>query len=439
MRVSRGGCGPGASSRADLHVARKIPRVVRAAGRVVAALALVQVLASAVAASDRQQIGRAVDHLLASQLPSGLLSYDFDLLTGAPTGRDHIARQSGVISFLAEYYLDSHDERVRPAIEKALDAFGRLSLPVGKRWIQSALEQTGLLSVPVGRWKLQRALGRLGLLFVTDGHGKLLGAGPDYASAPTGATALALLAELQYAEATGDQRFRALREAWVKGLLTLHIPRGGFRMGPTSIDTSPFYDGEAWLALAYYSRLHPRDERVRSLLAGLDVYLVHRYRDETRTGFYQWGAMAAVERLRATSDDRFVRFLAAQAQKATQATASEKAPGSEGCADVEGLVSAAAVLRERRTDDLLVGRIEERIDRVMTGARRLQIPPQARRLAFADGAYLVSPKLAHLGGAFLESAAKPYTRIDFTGHCLSAMTKLQRYGLASRRSGGTTR
>jgi hypothetical protein len=58
-----------------------------------------------------------------------------------------------------------------------------------------------------------------------------------------GTVALALLAELVYANASGDNRFADLRSAWLQGLLSLRIPGGGFRQTPVSIDDADYYNG----------------------------------------------------------------------------------------------------------------------------------------------------------------------------------------------------
>lgn len=103
-----------------------------------------------------------------------------------------------------------------------------------------------------------------------------------YLTAATGATAVALLAELQYQQATGDDRFGLLRSAWLKGLLSLRIPGRGFRVSPTLIDDTPFYDGEAWFALAYYNERFPQDDGIARLLESLDAYL--RSQKELKAG-----------------------------------------------------------------------------------------------------------------------------------------------------------
>jgi hypothetical protein len=62
----------------------------------------------------------------------------------------------------------------------------------------------------------------------------------------------------------------------------------------------------------------------------------------------------------------------------------------------------------------------------METIRQLQIPPGASRMDFGEGIYLVSPRLRDFSGAFLEGRFRPFTRVDATAHCVSAMVKLAR-------------
>ena len=375
--------------------------------------------------TDRDRLRLAVEYLLASQAPSGLFLYDFDFLAGRSVGGDNVVRQAGTAYILAEYYLRVRDPRVRLAIEAILRKLDELSLPIGKSALQSALERMRLLSLPLGRYKLRASLDRLGLLYRPRGDGKAISLDGQYLTAPTGATALALLAELQYQQATGDARFARLRSGWLNGLVGLRIPGRGFRISPGLIDDTPFYDGEAWLALAYYNELFPRDESVATLLESLDTYLMARYANDVNTGFYQWGTMAAARRLKTTSDRKFVSFIRAQAQVYLGAPRRDQWRGSNTCSDIEGLATAAAVLRaDGTTDGALLKRVEARLNEEMETIRQLQIPPGASRMDFGDGTYLVSPKLRDFPGAFLEGRFRPYTRVDATAHCVSAMVKL---------------
>lgn len=375
--------------------------------------------------TDQDRSRQAVDYLLAAQLPSGLFVYDFDFVADRSVEPDNIVRQAGVAYILAEYYRYAPDPRVRRAIEATLKRLGELSLPIGKSRLQSALEQTGLLSVPIGRYKLRAALDRFGLLYRPSGDGKVISLDGRYVFALTGAVAVALLAELQYYQATADNRFGPLRSAWLEGLLSLRIPRGGFRISPGFIDDTPFFDGEGWLALAYYHRVFPRDKRILSALETLETYLMTRYASEVTTGFYQWGAMAAALRLEQTSNPRFLSFIRAQAQTLLEAPRRDEWRGDSSCAHMEGLAVAARVLRAHQDGDpSLLGKVVARLTEEMKKNRELQIPPNEGRVAFGQGVQLISPKLRDFPGAFLVGRFRPYTRIDETAHCLSAMTKL---------------
>src|SRR5437879_1640706 len=66
--------------------------------------------------TDQERMRRAVDYLLAAQLPSGLFVYDFDFVADRSVEPDNIVRQAGIAYFLAEYYRDAPDPRVRRAI-----------------------------------------------------------------------------------------------------------------------------------------------------------------------------------------------------------------------------------------------------------------------------------------------------------------------------------
>lgn len=406
-------------------------RRVKAGLLVVAVLALVCGGSGPAAAqpTDHDRLRQAVEYLLASQAPSGFFVYDFDFLAGRSVESDNVVRQAGTAYILAEYHLYAPDPRVRLAIEATLRKLDELSLPLGKSALQSALEQTRLLSVPIGRYKLRAALDRFGLLYRTRGEGKVISQDGRYLTAPTGATAVALLAELQYEQATGDQRFGLLRAAWVKALVSLRIPGRGFRMSPTLIDDTPFYDGEAWLALAYYNERYPGDKTVAALLERLDAALMARYATDVKTGFYQWGTMAAARRLKATSNQKFVGFIRAQAEAYLQAPRRDPWRGNNTCADIEGLATAATVLRAQGSvDGALLDRIEARLKEEMETIRPLQIPPGASRVDFGGGTHLVSPRLRDFSGAFLEGRFRPITRVDATAHCVSAMVKLASRG-----------
>jgi hypothetical protein len=336
-------------------------------------------------------------------------------------------RQAAGAYVLAEYHLDVRDDRVARALEAALTTFGNLSLPISKGALQSVTEHLGVLSLPLGRYKLRDTLDRLQLLYRRDGDGRIVSGDTSYGQAWAGATALALLAELQYHRATGDNRFEALRTAWLKGLMVLHVPGGGFRPFPDSIDDSPYVDGEAWLALAYYASIFPRDRDLAALLRTIDGYMTGRYGRVFSPEFYHWGTMAAGQRWQDTQDPKFLSFIRDQARVFLDRPERKRDRLENTCSGVEGLASVAAALRRHDTaDSALLQRIRDRIAGEMAKNRSLQIQPRQERLQFGDGRYLFSPRLRDFGGAFLAGIFSPYTRIDITSHCLSAMTKLQR-------------
>jgi hypothetical protein len=388
------------------------------------ALVLGGITHAAAQPTDQERMRRAVDYLLAGQLPSGLFVYDFDFVADRPVEPDNIVRQAGIAYFLAEYYREAPDPHVRRAIEATLSRLGELSLPIGKSRWQSALEQTGILSVPIGRYKLRAALERFGLLYRPSGNGKVISLDGKYVYALTGAMAVALLAEMQYSQATGDNRFGSLRSAWLEGLLSLRIPRRGFRISPGFIDDTPFFDGEGWLALAYYHGVFPRDKRITSVLEDLEAYLMTRYAKDVTTGFYQWGTMAAALRLEQTLDPKFLSFIGSQARTLLEAPRRDEWRGDSSCAHMEGLAVAARVLRAHQAADGLLEKVVARLNEEMEKNRALQIPSNGGRIVFGDGVQLISPRLREFAGAFLVGKFQAYTRVDETGHCVSAMTKL---------------
>jgi hypothetical protein len=380
--------------------------------------------ASASDTVNQGQMRLTVDYLLAAQRPSGLFAYDFNFLEGKPKEPENIVRQASGAYFLAEYYSQTRDERVRPAIEVALTALDAQSLPIGRSALRSLLDRIGLITLPAGRTKLRVALEWLD--FSRRGaEGKVVSADRRYANAWAGATPIALLAELQYRQAASDERFAGQRAAWLEGLRALHVPGGGFRAFPYSLEGSAYVDGQGWFALALYASALPLDESRAAWLAELDGRLMTRYGREFSFQFYHWGTMAAAVRWKQTSDDRFVRFIREQARAALDRPEWTTARDENTCAPLEGLATAAAILRGRADVERgLRGRIRDRLDTEVAKNRALQIQPDQTRLPSPDGSHRSLPRLRDFAGAFLAGRFVPYTRIDYTGHCLSVMVKL---------------
>jgi hypothetical protein len=202
--------------------------------------------------------------------------------------------------------------------------------------------------------------------------------------------------------------------------LRVPVAASGFR--PVSSTAVRYRDGEAWFALAFYNDAFPGDAGVASVLESLDAYLMVRYADEVKTGFYQWGTMAAARRFKATSNEKFLSFIRAQAEAFLKAPRRDQWRGDNSCADIEGLATAARMLRAHApADGQLLERLQLRLNEEMEQSACRFRPTSAWSSARAP---IHSPRLRDFSGAFLEGRFRPPTRVDATAHCVSAMLKL---------------
>lgn len=375
-------------------------------------------------AEDPGAMMRAVaEYWLASQQADGLLPYGFDFLTGKADedakSSGFIAREAGAMWVWARYYAAVRDDRYVEPLRRGLQALAKRSIPFGKPRAQWLLDALRIYQVPFGRMTLTRALHSVGLLYANEGSARALTTG-GLDGAWTGSTALALLAELEYARASGDQRIAASRQAWRDALLALYVPGHGFRDGPASIDDDDdFAAGEAWLALAAYSDFDPRDTRVRDLLADVDSALIARFTKRPNSMAFQWSSMAALQRWLSTHDPRFIEFARNQARVFTARLPRRvnDDPYGNRCGWLEGFGAMRALLA-RAGDD--VTNLDAAIAREAVRLPRLQIADQSR-MTLGGGGYLVSPALPRFAGAFLWQEYGTDTRVDAEAHCLSAL------------------
>jgi hypothetical protein len=407
--------------------------------RVGLAALLFAMSAVAAASAEGESMTLAVNYLLGSQLPSGFLRYGFDFLEDASAepgamSAVQLTRQAGAAAMLADYYALTRDPRAAAASRQLLAAFGKHTLPIGQSRLQEFVAWTRLLSMPVGRYRIESALKRWGLLYETEGSGKLLSPDSNYGNAYAGAVALALLSEVRYAQATGDNRYAALRRAWLEGLMALRIPGDGFRQIPTSIDTHPYYDAEPWTALAEYHHAFPQDPRANDFLADVDAALMGKYGGKFSMDFVHWGVMAAAMRYADTRDRRFLEFIKAQTTEFLKRM--EHQPNNDNnCADVEGVVDAMGALRVGGEEGSALYRQALRWTQAeMLKAQRMQIQPGQTELVFSN-ARIVAPRLQEFAGSFRSGLYKADTLVDLTGHCLSAMVKMKRQHIEIGESG----
>jgi hypothetical protein len=315
---------------------------------------------------------------------------------------------------------------MREPIKRSLAALAAHSLPLGKTRTQHWIEQTRILSLPIARWKVNRALDRLGLLYQTEGPGRVVSPDGKYGTALTGATAVALLAELAYSRAAADQQFMTLRSAWLDALISLRIPGGGFRKTPDSIDQDDYSNGEAWLALAVYCDVNRDDSRC-ALLGDVDGALLERYSAKPTFEFYHWGAMSAAQRFKTTGDPRFVRFLQQQANFFEKRLASPAFATANRCAPMEGVAAALAVLRDAGVEYRAVAEsLRSWLSSEAEKLPKLQIQQGQDRLRLGGDAVLTSSRLRAYEGAFLVGLYAPSVQVDTAAHCLAALIMIER-------------
>lgn len=338
---------------------------------------------------DAARLTRAIEGAVAqlrdAQLERGLFAYDFDFLLARPSGKANIVRQAGTAYALGEAYADDRDPALGRALARAVAALASQSI---------AVEGGELVSF----------------------NGKRSGI-------KSGATALALLAELYYFRTSGDGRFTRQRDRWLNALLALHRPGAGFLRGPDSQEESHYYNGEIWLALAFYNATFKVPELAERLEA-VDAYMMEAYGRAPHIGFFHWGAMAAERRFADSGDPRFQRFAQSQARNYLEELRPKRSANSNTCYSLEGLIPA---LELTSSDNDLFPPLKERIAWEMAKNLTLQILPDQSALDLGGGTRLESPHLTRYPGAFLAGRKKPFTRIDYTQHCLSAAVKYRKW------------
>lgn len=330
-------------------------------------------------------------HMARMQKNNGFFRYEYDFLRSRYDNSDNIVRQAGAGYGIGEYLTAFNDPVVEKTLEKAITTYSSHSIPFSN--------------------------GQL----LTTVNGTLKGA-------KTGATALALISELFYYEATGNNQFENIRRQWLTGLFSLRLPWAGFRRAPRIHEESPYFTGETWLALAHYQRLFPGNTLLEDTLNELDEILIKRYRNECDPGFFHWGAMAAITRYEAGADSSLLKFATRQCDMFMNDLRPKVKKVANTCAHMEGVIAVTSTLLKEGVKGAsyacvlqqAVKRIEEEMKHNMT----MFINPDQSALSFPSGASLSSPELSNFAGAFTNGPVSPLARIDFTQHGLSALVKL---------------
>lgn len=323
------------------------------------------------------------------QRKTGYFSYEFDFIAGRWSSADELVRQAGASYGLSDYLLTHPDPIAAQVIQKAIVAYRK-----------NSIQYNG---------------------------GKLLTSGGDLKNAETGATALALMGALQFAKATGDRQFEADIVDWKNGLLALHRPSAGFVGGPADQEESPYFNGEAWLALAVYSEYYPADESLKKLLPAMDAYMVKLYSTSPDIGFFHWGLMAASKRFKQTKATYLADFVAGQVSDFLVRMRPDFDEEVNSCYSVEGMSSALSVLQKNPQNAALSSRLLSRVRQEMAKNIAMQILPDQTSILLTKGRTLIAPEVAKYSGAFINGMDRPQIRIDFTQHCLSALIKSSPY------------
>jgi hypothetical protein len=270
----------------------------------------------------------------------------------------------------------------------------------------------------------------MGLLYQTSGDGKVVSPNGKYDGALSGNDAHALLTEVIYAGASADETFADDRRSWLKGLLSLRIPGGGFRQLPVGIDDSDYDNGEGWLALAVYVDKHRDDLETAAALEDLDRAMLTRYSEEPSLSFFGWGSMASAQRFTTTKDPKFLAYLRRQGDVFNERFRRKMRPEDNNCGTLEGASAMLAVLvASGESDSDRVRNLRSWISEEIAKLPRLQIQPRQKDMALMGQAHLTAPAMASFAGGFLWSVREPTTRVDAAGHCLSAMVNISRAGL----------
>lgn len=331
----------------------------------------------------------AVSYLQSAQRDDGLFNYEYDFLSGSFSTADSQVRQAATAFAVAEYADVFDDAAAAETARTALRGLVTWSIPF----------QGGALVSRTG----------------------------ELVEAQIAATSFALLAELMFFSATGDDTFEPDRQAWLRALMQLQRPGGGFWRSPWSEEESDYYNGETWLALAHYHRLFPEEEAAGEALAKAEDYMIERYGEEPGNQFVHWGLMSASVRYSTTPSERLAAFIASLSEAYLHDVHAEFDPDANRCSGVEGLAAAAAALKNVEPYRGLIARNAERAERELANSLELQLLPGQARIELGPDRYLAAPDIANFAGAFLNGRPRPQTRIDSTQHCLSAILKLMAF------------
>lgn len=341
----------------------------------------------------RDVILDGTDWMVSVKQDDGGFGYEYLPYEGMYSGENAMVRQSGTFFALAEVYRAQSEKD--PAVAEALEG--------SIRYFRDHTQE----SIP------------------SDGDFVCIYNAEFDTECRLGASALTLLGLLSYAEADPEAaaEHEDLIEAYKDYLLAAKFDGAGFsnRYQPSTSfasEESPFFNGEAMLALAKYYD-YSKDEDIAVVFADTFKYLKDAPKESP---LYLW-MMAALKEAKVHWDNpEHIAYAEAFTDEQIARSRRNRATEHNYCAPAEGLTSAYAVLEGEVAAGKLAS-LKTEIDHWLSKTTNLQLSSeQPYRFTITDGEAMfmkqVDPEIAH--GGFLTGEDTPYQRIDFTQHCVSA-------------------
>ena len=342
----------------------------------------------------RQIILNAETWQVASQEENGHFGYEYVPLEDRYLKDDNMIRQAGTLFALSEIYKHQveKDAATAEAIEKAISYFESISVK-GK-----SIDGDFLCIKNTARSR----------------------------TCSTGSVCLALIGILNYVAAHPEKKetYKNTIEKYAAYILAARHEGAGFSGsywvgGGFSSKESPFYNGEAMLALVRYYQYRP-DEHVKKVLDETFAYLSAK--EIFESPLYLW-IMAALKDMNRLWPNAAYTSYASEFTSRRLGEASARHDNSRNyCAVPEGFTSAYSVLKNSESAAYLT-RLNTEIEFWLAKTSYLQIREEnPYRLVIKDGQpqlkKVLNPDIAD--GGFLTAPEEPTQRVDFTQHCVSA-------------------
>lgn len=345
------------------------------------------------------------DYLLKQQNKNGFFSYEFDFITGKPTGWDNLIHQTRTAFSLMQYYAfmvaSSIDppkaETVLSAVRNSLNAFGKASVLHN--------DMPGML-----------------VSFYYSPKASSVRSSDDFLrdrlSVEIAATSFALTTELYYWGMTDDNRFEEYRLKWRKALL--HHTEKFIQSGGMDND----FPSAAWLALTTYAQSDPSDTEVVRTAERLTGLMLNIKRPVKTAEDYTWDMMAVRQNnIENGKNEKQKDFVARQTSAVLDLYPRHDA-SVNSCLLSLGLATASNYL----TDDPSQTAESKRLGRAALGRGQLEyysslkftILPRQTWISLGPGRTLHSQDFRLFTGASVAGLHMPQINIGLAGNCLLA-------------------